>query len=42
MKDTNARLRKLNSKLITILNRSHLYKMANELRKENKINQFKE
>lgn len=36
MKDIDAKLRKLNSKMISILNRSHIHNMANELRKENK------
>ena len=43
MKDLNARIRKLNSKMIFILNRNHVgYDLVKEMRKENRKNRFKD
>ena len=42
MKDINARIRKCNSKMISILNRNHVgYKFVKEMRKENRRIRFK-
>ncbi len=41
MKDTDAKIRKLNSKMISILNRNGVYWWVKQLRKDNKKLRYK-